>query len=307
MFPSVPSRLRPLAIAISLSFPFSAFASSVGANLEASSDWNLPHVIETTPPSTSAFSSSIAGPSTDLSKGSASAIYDGAGNFATSVASVHDPFSSPMFVSGKSKLTFLDSFTNTTGFNQNTTFGINIKSLSLSVNSGWDGENTATFAARIYVDNSQTPVWESTASLHTGTRHYPDPDPQFTTGGSTPLSFTGGTAQYIDYDNGYNYTYSLASPFSTSIDLGQLSVGGTISIRYEIDLYAETWLYGGSASVNFDDPAGLLHDGPRGRSLSAGFNLASNVPAVPEPDSAAMLAAGLALLGSVARRRKGRR
>lgn len=301
------SGIRPLTLALALAFPISSMAAGVSGKISANGLWYDTPSQTTIAETAAAFSENVRfdrSGSGYTTYSTATAVSDGSGHFGSSVLAQHQVVYDPNPASATAKLTFADTITNSTGFAQAASFNFAINSLAFTAHSGaLIGDNTMSFAARIYVNGSNTPAWESTAAMSTSVSAAPA-QASFQTGGSTPLTFNSGAPSLIDAQQGYAYSYVLAGPYSNTLNLGNIAAGDSLSVRYEIDLYAQTYAYGGLASISFDDPSSLALSGAKGEPLSGKLAFAQPVP---EPETYAMMMAGLALLaGSVRRRRSAR-
>ncbi len=237
------------------------------------------------------------------SYGSASAASLGDGHFGGSILTSQS-YGSQAMMSSDLKLVYRDQITNTAGVAQQADFGLDIAALTFSYEYGTRyGTNRVSFAAAVYVDGSSAPIWSSTFTYDDGSRT------GSLSGADIGLTVALATAPPDDCNDGSNSgclfrssTFGISN-YQTTVALGTVAAGQTLGLRYEVDLSTETDMYGGSAGISFNDPASLGSHGPAGR---LAFDAAGgNVAAVPEPETYAMMVAGLGLL-AVGRRSRSR-
>ena len=293
----------PLVLALALAFPVAQAASTVQANGSFADEADyLAHAKSgafTQPATDAAFDASAIGAKVNGIDNSTTvrAVSDGAGHFGAEI--VNDRFYgsfAPM--TAETHLVYADSIVNTSGTAQAVSFDLNISYLKFAVQTGTlSNRNYASFEARVFVGGALVPVWSAGFSLNnTG-------NGMSMVGSTTGFDMGLGAAlnAACGVQCGMFGGFSISSSASTTLDLGTVADGDTLSIRYEVDLATETTSYGGAASVFFADPAGLAAGGGSALAPSAALSLTTPVP---EPDSAALLAAGLGLMAAAARRRR---
>ncbi len=237
------------------------------------------------------------------------AISAGNGNFATSVNIDKTVFNEND--SSSSFVTFKDSFTNSSATAQQINFDLRINALGFKTDIGnYLGANS-TFSANVYVNNSAVPIWSAsyTLGLQKPSFSYDSTyNPMtFTSTGQSLGSFSGGLVGtgHVGYYSYTSFEYALSTPYSQTLSLGQLNPNETVSIRYEVQLDARNGDSYGRSQITFDDPAGLSAAIASGATGSLGLGNSLHIAAaVPEPETYAMLVAGLGLVGGAARRQK---
>ncbi|NIM41023.1 MAG: VPLPA-CTERM sorting domain-containing protein [Hydrogenophaga sp.] len=144
-------------------------------------------------------------------------------------------------------------------------------------------------------------------------------DLDFQSLGTTTLSYVIGAADTAALSFNAllrNLTGDGITGFNFSISGGEFLYSGTVTRQFDGSLITDIDFNGAHASVDLGSPefldveigdplavaGGQLNWGLTG--LSAGDVLNISVTAVPEPESIAMLLAGLGVLGAVARRRQ---
>lgn len=144
-------------------------------------------------------------------------------------------------------------------------------------------------------------------------------DLDFQSLGTTTLSYVIGAADTASLSFNAllrNFTGEGITGFNFSISGGEFVYSGTVTRQFDGSLITDINFNGASASVDLGSPefldveigdplmagGGRLDWGFTG--LSAGDVLNISVTAVPEPESIAMLLAGLGVIGAVARRRQ---
>jgi opacity protein-like surface antigen len=137
--------------------------------------------------------------------------------------------------------------------------------------------------------------------------------------GTTTLSYVIGAADTASLSFNAllrNFTGDGITGFNFSISGGEFLYSGTVTRQFDGSLITDIDFNGAHASVDLGSPefldveigdplayaGGRMNWGLTG--LSAGDVLNISVTAVPEPESIAMLLAGLGVLGAVARRRQ---
>ena len=135
--------------------------------------------------------------------------------------------------------------------------------------------------------------------------------------GQTSVLSTAGAFNIanLTFDVGYNATTPAFHPYASN--LGQVftigysdSLGdqGTLTLPYDINInYSDTLtIYSGTinlANAGYTLTTQALTFGPQGNGQTT-QGLVATITPVPEPESYAMLLAGLGLMGAVAKRRK---
>jgi len=296
---------RPLVLGLAMAFPMAASATSTVA---ASGQYNIvPYDVEmgfgyvvaksgsfSQAATSDAFSASAVGEKVTWldSYAKVAANSDGAGHFGGSVENdILYGAISPQTAS--LHLVYSDTITNTAAAEQTARFDLNINALKFhyAAGTGFD-TNMASFSAIVKVNGIE--VWSSSFSANPMYRSQAQDVTFSLTSGGESIGLEGQASattcsmfMYCDFG---------ISNYSKSLNLGSLAPNQSLAVTYEVNLATETNTYGGSSSIYFNDPAGLSVDSP----VSGGVHLVS---AVPEPESAAMMAVGLGLLGAVAGRR----
>lgn len=176
------------------------------------------------------------------------------------------------------------------------TFNYTVKNIA----QGYVGSNTGLDGFTIYVPTTANIVSSSTPVSYAGS-------PGYWTKGASPsldLSYGGGTSQNMVAPTGYTaYTwwgqntesvYQIGSTASFSITLGNVAVGNN---AVGISTY-----FGNAASNNGQE----FVNNPYGNytTFTASALSAVSIAAVPEPETYAMMLAGLGMVGFLARRRR---
>ena len=302
------SSRKRLVVILSLAFPLGAHASTLESTIAAGGDYYHTPVSTSVLPTGNAFSETVVfnKPFYPASQGTSKASADGLGHFGAATSLTHEPNYDPGKLTGNAHLVFNDSIVNSTSTVQSATFGMLVNTLNFNIVTGWMGNTSASFNAKVFVNNSTTAIWESSINLG-GFVNYSCGDcvaneQPILLQQSGPLTLTQ-TSSFASVVNGkvaYSYGYALATPYVTNLALGDIAPNQQISVRYEIDIAAENYAYGGAVAVDFDDPSGISLSGAVGSPVAAKLAFAQPVP---EPESYAMLMAGLALLAGTTRRR----
>lgn len=311
-FPNL--KQKRLVVVLCLAFPLGANASTLESTLVAAGDYYQTPVSKSVLPTSGAFSETaiFTKLSYPASQGTSTASADGLGHFGAATSLTHQPNYDPGKVSGSAHLVFSDSIVNSTATSQEASFGISVNALSFNIVTGWMGDTSANFTAKVFVNNSTTASWESSINLG-GFVNYSCSDSSCLSNylaneqplliqqsGPLVLSQTTSFASVVNGKVAYSYGYALVTPYVTSLALGNIAPDEKISVRYEIDIAAENYAYGGAVAVSFDDPSGISLGGAINTPVAASLAFAQPVP---EPESYAMLLAGLALLAGTTRRR----
>ena len=305
-----------LAIAFSLSHSVasaqSTFAADGAFNIGADQIYFGPSIAKagsfTLAPKAGAVAASAIGSPTNYFDSSASvaALSLGDGHFGGS-AFTQENYGSMSAMQSHVTMVYADSIVNTTGSAQTASFAINISSLQFMFDYGTrQGVNRVSFSAKVYADGSSAPLWSSTFSYDNGHLPYATSAPgtyvisgtdiglaaQLTS--SCPGPYAGDPDACAFSNGGFGI-----SNYQTTVALGTVAASNSIGIRYEVEIGTETDMYGGDASVVFNDPSTLSLSGP------AAARLAFDVAVVPEPETALLMAAGLGVL-ALGRRRRAR-
>lgn len=297
-----PLYLKPLAFLIAAAFPIvAAAAPSVSASgaYQISQEPGFGWVVAKSgsfnqAPGTAPFSQAAIGAPTSYwdTSSTVQASADGLGHFATSIENSL-AYGSVSPLKAQTQVVLTDTITNNTGSAQNVNFDFNIDSIKFAYSAGiiGYGQNTASFAANISVNGNS--AWSSSFSAAPAANGV-----SWTSTGSD-IGLVGAASATVCNDF-QNCEFSATNYFK-SLNLGALAANASLTVSYTVDLYTETNTYGGYSSIYFSDP-GSLSTAP----LSASLHFAA--APVPEPETASMLAAGLALLGGLsARRRRNKR
>ena len=310
--------LSPLSACLALAFPLWSGHSMAASTFEASGAYSIgpDRSGGTSKPKSGGFQlSATDGPVADGANGIASSYWDssaalaasstGDGHFGSSVAT-HESYGSTSLMTSNVKLVYRDTLVNTSSFDQQASFAIDIASLQFGFNFGTRyGTNRASFAASLYVDGQAAPVWSSTFSYDDGLQAYVATGADIGLAAALPATCSNYGNPQPQTDCSFRSGGFSIGNYQTTVSLGPVAAQQSIGIHYEVDLSTETDMYGGTASVVFNDPSGLSSDGAAAGDLRFDSSTDPVVVAVPEPETYAMMAAGLGLL-AVARRRRGR-
>lgn len=302
-------RLKPLALILAASFPvFAQAAPSVSASgyYQYNGYFYDPADVINSGDSfvqaatTGAFSQTKTGTPSAFTwiSSEISAASDGLGHFGSSI---QNSFSFPVGMTQKTGtlVTLTDTITNNTGSTQNVSFNFNIDNLYIStlkgIEMGGPMTNTASFIASIDVNGST--AW----STGFYTKQIDNETVQWNTTGSDiglaslPIDPNCSTGLF------YSCSFSIQN-YTNTLNLGALADNASLTVTYTVKLDTETNTYGGTSSIAFSDPAGIaMGNVLPGAPASASLQFAT---AVPEPEQASMLLAGLALIGVAAKRRR---
>jgi PEP-CTERM motif len=287
-------------LALALAFPAAQALPSVAAGGSFSDDADYLSTAKAgsfdQPATSTAFDASATGAATSYYDSSTTvrAVADGAGQFGTAIANTKS-YGSFAGMTAASHIAFSDSIVNSSASAQNASFALNISEVAFDVFTGtMDGRNRGSFQAQVFVGNAATPVWRSGFSFDNA-------------GGNTMAAATTGTdiglasafsaacAQHCSIFNSFQF----ASGYNTSLNLGSVAAGDSLTVRYVVDIATETDTYSGVSSVSFDDPAGLALGNMRPHDAALSF-----ATPVPEPETVSLMAAGLGLMAAAARRRR---
>jgi hypothetical protein len=119
------------------------------------------------------------------------------------------------------------------------------------------------------------------------------------------ISLTGDTPSPYYYCGCYNYDHASVNGYASFYsNTNNGSSNSYSNVSYSLDNH---YGYTSPQTQSGTLVLGIFANGPGNGSLSVNFDLAANpVSSVPEPESYAMLLAGLGLLGAVVRRARGR-
>jgi hypothetical protein len=208
---------------------------------------------------------------------------------------------------GSSLIVYSATVTNTGPTAQALVFNLNISdSQLLAVNqyTAPNGAGTAAASIEAAVTVNGVSVFTSSATLSTTNNFsntYTNTNPY--TYSSAGAAFAGATIQNVYPGSGSfagtSYESVSFGPFTDSISLGTLASGHSETISYELS--ATTQLSGISGG-GFDGYGGAV--ATIGDPLSVAGSPSFAVSAVPEPETYELMAAGLALVGSLTRRRR---
>jgi hypothetical protein len=317
-----PFRFNPLAACVALAFPLGHGMAAAQSTFSADGSYSVGADASAglSQPKSGGFAfAPVAGPAGGSAVGSATTRFDS--SVAVSAASLGDGHfggaamtsefygsTSPMQTSVK--MVYADTIVNTSGAAQTASFTIGISSLQFMFDYGSRvGSNRVSFAANVYANGSSAPLWSTAFSYQNGL-------PSFSSSGPGTYTASGvdiGLAAALPSSCSYSYSSGPQecafgsggfgiSNYLTTVSLGTVADSASVDVRYEVQLMTETDMYGGDASVTFNDPSLLSSGGPFAGQLS--FDVGA-VAAVPEPESALLMAAGLGALALV-RRRRGR-
>lgn len=315
-------RGTPVLTAIALAFPLFPVASFAQSTFSASGSYDvggdtangLSRVKSgsfTLPATTGAVAQSAVGSPTNYwdSTVSVSASASGDGHFGGAVFT-QESYGSRSPMQTQVSMVYSDTLVNTSGAAQAASFTLDIDSLNFGFDYGTrSGKNAVSFSASVFVNGSNAPVWSTSfaydngwaAGTYYGTGSYTSSGQDIGLAAQLPSScFGADPGSCIFTSGGFGI-----SNYLTSIALGTVADGATIGIRYVVDIGTETNMYGGNASVTFNDPSNLQLGGATA-ALRFDGAAAPAVPAVPEPETYLMMAAGLGLLAAGTRRRRTR-
>lgn len=197
------------------------------------------------------------------------------------------------------RLEFNTSLTNTSSFSQDAQFSLKIDALAFAFRLGDPNMGTfarAGFSAAVYVNGSSTAAWSSIYRAERDLNSAIGVSTMLESGTSLGLGAALQTQCQVFCGDWDNRAWEISN-FMQVLNLGSVAANDSIQVRYAIELFSETNVYGGAASVNFSDPARAGFSGG-----SADLAFASTSTPVSEPGSIALLAGGLGLMAAAQRR-----
>ena len=174
------------------------------------------------------------------------------------------------------------TWTNNSGQAQNYTFNFGLFNSLTASTFSIDGAVQAGFSADIFLNGVS--VWHTSQNLFVD-----DVGPH--------LSSTGvdiGPGQVIGTPNTFAFNAGLSNNYLGALNLGTLANGGTFTVQYVVSSF------GGEMANN----SNCGWECQKATSNTDGWGNINQVSAVPEPETYALLLAGLGVISSVARRRK---
>lgn len=196
-----------------------------------------------------------------------------------------------------SSVTYTHTLQNTTGVAQNVSFSFYVYAGAISARTGYASPSEAGYSADIAWGGSS--VWHAGIDLTKGTT--------FDGGSESQVQNLSPSASDFAFTLSPGWEYSASwSSYSKTLGLGILNPGESRTLTYSMATYSSSGPgnfnpYGGAAGMGGDPLS--FETSPLPSGVNTGVTFSPAAP-VPEPETYAMMALGLGVLGAAARRRR---